>query len=225
MKLKGRDTWIIGSQTTKDNKNESYEESYLNWNKSNCFEGEKNRIVIMGSTIKGLILHRTLYHYLKLKNIFADEFFDNPDNKDTEYSFDLLETFGKDVIDSFIDLFGYATTQGNGSSAVAGKLVVPDVYLDSSRADITRTHNKIDRFSGGTIPTALFSEIRIYQPEFTIEVDILKKYQFKDSDIKVALKRTLLDIAEGYLPISTGSGRQAGITSAGNNYKLSELLE
>ena len=49
--------------------------------------------------------------------------------------------------------------------------------------------------------------------------------QFKDSDIKVALKRTLLDIAEGYLPISTGSGRQAGITSAGNNYKLSELLE
>ena len=225
LKLKGRDTWIIGSQTTKDNKNESYEESYLNWNKSNCFEGEKNRIVIMGSTIKGLILHRTLYHYLKLKNIFADEFFDNPANADTEYSFDLLETFGKDVIDSFIDLFGYATTQGNSSSAVAGKLVVPDVYLDSSRADITRTHNKIDRFSGGTIPTALFSEIRIYQPEFTIEVDILKKYQFKDSDIKVALKRTLLDIAEGYLPISTGSGRQAGITSAGNNYKLSELLE
>ena len=179
----------------------------------------------MGSTIKGLILHRTLYHYFKLKKVFAEEFFDNPTNKDTEYSFDLLKTFGKDVIKSFIELFGYASTQGDGSTAIASKLVVPDVYIDSTFQIITRTHNKIDRLSGGTMSTALFSENRIYQPEFTIEVDIQKKYKFKDPEIKEALRRTLIDIAEGYLPISTGSGRQAGITRAEQGYKLSELLD
>ncbi|MBO6071101.1 MAG: hypothetical protein J6P43_08605 [Succinivibrionaceae bacterium] len=225
LKLKGRDTWLIGSQTSKDRKNESYTEYYLVWNRSNCFEQEKNRIVIMGSTIKGLILHRTLYHYFKLKKVFAEEFFDNPTNKDTEYSFDLLKTFGKDVIKSFIELFGYASTQGDGSTAIASKLVVPDVYIDSTFQIITRTHNKIDRLSGGTMSTALFSENRIYQPEFTIEVDIQKKYKFKDPEIKEALRRTLIDIAEGYLPISTGSGRQAGITRAEQGYKLSELLD
>ena len=199
LKLKGRDTWLIGSQTSKDRKNESYTEYYLVWNRSNCFEQEKNRIVIMGSTIKGLILHRTLYHYFKLKKVFAEEFFDNPTNK--------------------------ASTQGDGSTAIASKLVVPDVYIDSTFQIITRTHNKIDRLSGGTMSTALFSENRIYQPEFTIEVDIQKKYKFKDPEIKEALRRTLIDIAEGYLPISTGSGRQAGITRAEQGYKLSELLD
>lgn len=226
LKLEGRDTWLIGSQIDKERKNGSYTENSLEWKDNNCFDQEKNRIVIMGSTIKGLILHRTLYHYLKLKKVFADEFFDAPLNKDTEYSFDLLEAFGKDVIDGFIELFGYASTQGNSSASIASKLVVPDVYVEESRRQVvTRTHNKIDRFSGGTMSTALFSENRIYQPEFTIEVYIQKKYSFKDPEIKEALKRTLIDMAEGYLPVSTGSGRQAGITRAEHGYKLSELLD
>lgn len=238
MELQALDTWKIGSQERKvANKkvSGSYSEKALVWDQSNRFDSLRERVVIMGSTIKGIFLHRTLYHYLKLKGIYAEDVFAETAN---EFCFDLIGDFqtkqeeqseGKrdDLgrLAAFVDLFGYVNIKGGTSRARASNLVVPDVYIDvRDTNEIQRTHNKIDVFSGGTMDTALFTEIRLKKPKFNVKIYLNKNYNFLDQEIKEALKRTICDLAEGYLPVSTGSGRQAGMTKSTGNYTVPGVL-
>lgn len=218
--LQAIDTWKIGRKEDRDRNDCCYTEPYMRWEKERYLDYDRNEeIVIMGSSIKGIILHRTLYHYLKLKNKFAEDVLPN---NDSNFSLDLVKHLGEETIGAFIDLFGYASTHGN-NEAYASKLVIKDVIVDCDK-DIARTHNKIDVFSGGTMSSALFNEKRLYKPQFTLKIGLTKNYQFKDDDIKEAFKRTLIDLAEGFLPIATGTGRQAAITKCKTNFALPDFL-
>lgn len=201
MELEAEDSWRIGN-LNRNNVSGSYKEDYVDW--SNGFH-IKNQIIIMGSSIKGILRHRTLYHYLKLKNIYAENIFPTTNN----FCFDLRRDFKNYNLDGFVDLFGNSSSD----ETVISKLVVKDVVVKVNQQDrITRTHNKIDVFSGGTMTSALFTEERLYKPKFNLKIFIMKDYQFKDQEIKQALKNTICDIKDGFLPIASGTGRQAAIT-------------
>lgn len=201
--LKADDSWRIGN-IFKDKMSKSYAEEYVSWRDGGC--DFKERVVICGSSIKGIIAHRTDYHYRKLKmeresdkSYSAESVLPN-DFRNCDISAPLKELFG--------------TADGN-DGAKAGLIVVDDAVVENAGQTIKRTHNRIDVFSRGVFSGALFSEERIYRPEFSLRLWLKGDFSKRISDRLVleALYRTITDIKEGFLPISTGNGRQAGTLS------------
>ena len=75
---------------------------------------------------------------------------------------------------------------------------------------IKRTHNKIDRFTGGVINGALFTEERIYDPSFSIEMLIDRDaLNTLNDNLKKAICCTVEDIKLGTLPLCSSSSRSS----------------
>lgn len=94
------------------------------------------------------------------------------------------------------NLFGTAK-DSNTEKGKAGNIIIKDIYLetiDEARQTIFM-HNKIDRYTGGTIDTALFGEKVLSIDEITIEI----KYK-KDTSLTY-LNLALQDLKKGMLPI------------------------
>lgn len=201
--MKADDSWRIGN-VFKDKKTQSYAEEFIRWESGRCGFGE--RVIICGSSLKGIIAHRTDYHYRKL-NIER--------NGNTGYAAEavLPAGFGNcDISEPLKELFG--TCDGK-DGAKAGLLVVDDAVVENAGQRIKRTHNRIDVFSRGVISGALFSEERIYKPEFSLRLWLKGDFEKRITDRLVleALYRAITDIKEGFLPVSSGNGRQAGTLS------------
>jgi CRISPR/Cas system CSM-associated protein Csm3 (group 7 of RAMP superfamily) len=81
-------------------------------------------------------------------------------------------------------------------------------------------HNKIDRFTGGTIDGALFSEELLYGGGFTLQGQIKRNEQSKE--LLEAFKLALLDLAQGRLALGGGTTKGHGYFEA-ININLDEL--
>ncbi len=105
-------------------------------------------------------------------------------------------------------LFGFANE--TSSEGKAGMLIFHDAPL-TNYEKVVRYHNAIDRFTGGVIQGALFTEELLEYPEF--EIKITAKVGATISSIQQqALKATFDDIELGLLPIGGGSGRGHSLT-------------
>jgi hypothetical protein len=71
---------------------------------------------------------------------------------------------------------------------------------------VIRTHNSIDRFTGGVRDGALYSEELLYQPTFELQLYLTPGEPLSD-ELNGALLDTLNDIKFGLLPIGAGAGR------------------
>ena len=68
----------------------------------------------------------------------------------------------------------------------------------------------IDRFTGGAIKGALFSEKTVYGGN-ELKIKILVKMKDMDDDVVIAFEQTLDDICKGMLPLGGGVNRGHGI--------------
>ena len=109
-------------------------------------------------------------------------------------------------------LFGYTS----GEDAHAGLLVFKDVYLPSNHSSHIQMHNKIDRYTGGVMKGALFSEQVLYQGNITVSIEVLPSKDEVDGKIKQALALTLQDLAQGWLSLGASGSRGLGTFSAHN---------
>ena len=176
----------------------SYSEPCIEWS-NNTASINPQQAVLCGSAIKGMLAHRVSFHYRKLSQQWAHTL--------EEQSHDEWQTRPKELN----ELFGFAADSDNEDS-LAGKLLVNDATV-SHQHTVLRTHNSIDRFTGGVRQGALFSEELLYQPEFTIEL-WLKSDATVSPTLKQALLNTLQDIQLGLLPMGAGSGRGTSIVEA-----------
>lgn len=154
----------------------------------------EERTLIPASSIKGALSHRTAFHYNKLKEQFADK--------------------GKGTVGNSNDavkaLFGY---QAEGEDGQRGKVILNDFYFTKSQSNNQKifNHVAIDRFTGGALNGALFSEkvssLTEKTPfEFTIYLD------FKgDKSIQDAFEETLKDVCKGLLPLGGMTTKGHGI--------------
>ena len=80
-------------------------------------------------------------------------------------------------------------------------------------------HVKIDRFTGGAVPGALFSEEVLYSPKtfFTLKLLLYKaaitegkENKENKEDILKAFEAALTDLCKGYLPLGGGVNRGNG---------------
>ncbi len=180
---------------------------------------EKEKVILIpGSSVKGALAHRTAYHYNKLKACFAD-------GKSAE---ELQKHVGKQN-DAVKLLFG-SEGDKRGKDKKRGNILISDV-IQTQTEELEKkvlNHVKIDRFTGGAVTGALFSEEVLYTPGTSFKLELLlykadiiedkegkenKEYEENKKDkekILKAFETTLTDLCKGYLPLGGGVNRGNG---------------
>ncbi|MBJ7556671.1 RAMP superfamily CRISPR-associated protein [Marinomonas spartinae] len=171
-------------------------ESYIQWtNDQGRFS--KRQPLIPASSIKGAIAHRTLYHCNRLKGQFADQLTDEL----------FISAATREHHSELTDLLGYAKNEGDEGGV--GKLLIDDIYLPENAPTTQLWHNRIDRFTGGVIDGALFTEEVLFEPELEFDLTLLDANSLSDL-AQQALKATLDDLCHGRLPLGAAGSRGLG---------------
>ena len=150
----------------------------------------EQQYLLPASAIKGAIRHRVAYHYNCLTSRFVDD--------DSAYE--------SDESPAITALFGYA----KDNESRAGILAFQDIYLETQKQQVLM-HNKIDKFTGGVINGALFSENVLWHTSIKIKLDVVNPDKVTDPDIKLALHKSLTDLANGWLPLGASASRGLGV--------------
>jgi CRISPR/Cas system CSM-associated protein Csm3 (group 7 of RAMP superfamily) len=201
------DSFFVFSEGFGDDKadNRPLEEEVMIY-KDGKIDFEKQTI-IPATSIKGAISHRVAFHYNKLKQKYADQ------GEGTVG----VENYAVSL------LFGHAGQDNTGKAidAKAGNVFINDMYYSKNQIDNSKilNHVAIDRFTGGAMDSALFSEkiSRIKSGGFNLEIFISKSTLTKDDEVKHALEETLMDICKGLLPLG-------GMTTKGHGIFTGSLI-
>jgi CRISPR/Cas system CMR subunit Cmr4 (Cas7 group RAMP superfamily) len=154
----------------------------------------EEKILMPASSLKGALSHRVAFHYNKIKGDYI-ETIDNP----------------KDYVGSnnvaVATLFGAAKGHTNESK---GKALFSDMFktFDKNNTKIF-DHVKIDRFTGGAMDSALYSEKVIAQRDVW-QVKIVLSEDI-EVNVKIAFENTLDDLAKGWLPLGGMVNRGHGV--------------
>lgn len=173
-------------------------ESVIQWrNGRGSFGAEA--YLLPASAVKGALRHRVAFHYRRLTGEFAAPGMDA----------------APEACPAVAALFGHADQE----SAAAGLLHFEDLRFEDLRfeADAHRAekamHNRIDRYTGGVIRGALFSEEVLWRTPLTLRL-ALPASDRRDAVprlMRQALQATLEDLASGALPLGAGGARGHGV--------------
>ncbi len=185
-------------------------ERIIEWD-GNTPEFNDEKTLIPATSVKGAISHRTAYHYNYLTGIHADKL---PVGKTPE---DFTGENNKAVY----ALFGSARKDDKGRR---GKVIFSDIFQPKGQTKILN-HVAIDRFTGGAIDGALFSERVSAAPAepFTLTILVEQSAFQGDDNIQKAFEMTLDDITTGMLPLGGGVMRGHGVFSG--TWKKDEGVE
>jgi CRISPR/Cas system CMR subunit Cmr4 (Cas7 group RAMP superfamily) len=205
------DFFLFGSGFGNENADmTAVSETYIDW------EGDKpvfkeNNILIPGSSVKGALSHRIAFHYNKIKKYYAEDYADKPEE---------ITGVKNPAVQA---LFGYTIGK---EERKRGNVLISDVIQKNENEQLKiLNHVSIDRFTGGTIDGALFSEEVTYGngASYTLTFKV-RNDALKDTDIKQAFEKALTDITTGMLPLGGGINRGHGCFS-GKIYSNNELLK
>jgi len=164
---------------------------------------ETKQTVLPASSIKGAIAHRVAFHYNKLMKNYSD----NQAGQIGTDNYAVNELFGvagKDV-----------------SDPKAGNVFIDDIFLTKDQVNNNKifNHVAIDRFTGGAMEGALFSEkvSSLQEKELIINI-FVKNITFEKTEVLESLRNALKDIAKGLLPLG-------GMTTKGNGMFTGIVIE
>lgn len=179
-------------------------EPVITWEKGKATIVEQERVILIpASSVKGALAHRTAYHYNRLEGVFADK-------KTAE---ELEKNTGKEN-KAVKTLFG-SEGDRKGKNKQRGNILFSDV-IEKQEASLEKkvlNHVKIDRFTGGAVDGALFSEEVLYAPRKTFNLELMLRktaVDEKDGKIVKAFEAALTDLCKGYLPLGGGVNRGNG---------------
>lgn len=192
------DTFFVFSEGFGDDEadNKPLEEEVVKYfNDTIQFE---KQTVIPASSIKGAIAHRTAFHYNKLQQQFADEG-NGTVGINNKAVATLFGRAGKDVTDP-----------------QAGNVYMNDWYYSADEINNNKifNHVAIDRFTGGAMDGALFSEkvSNLLDNDFSFSIYVKEtKDSLHNKQILEALDEALKDIAKGLLPLGGMTTKGHGI--------------
>jgi len=192
---------------------------------------EKGKTLIPATSIKGALSHRTAFHFNKKMKIFADKFkFDYDKIKDIYIGINndaVRELFGVELgakdrdKDGKFDEFKELDPQ-------RGRVIINDVLLSSSIVSNNKifNHVAIDRFTGGAMDGALFSEKVSYfnDKDKTFELNIYVENINTKEFVIEAFEDALKDICKGLLPLGGMTTKGHGMFT-GKLFKNEEEIE
>jgi CRISPR/Cas system CMR subunit Cmr4 (Cas7 group RAMP superfamily) len=161
--------------------------------------------VLCGSSIKGILAHRIAFHWRRHEALLGKESMWAEDMETATHKQWETRPEGLKALLGFAD-------ENDHDNSLAGSLYVDDCAISFNDTTI-RHHNSIDRFTGGVRKGALYSEELLYQPEFTLSLNI-KNATVLSPSLKQALSDTLEDLKLGLLPMGAGSGRGTSLVMA-----------
>lgn len=187
-------------------------ESYVKWDGNNGFFVE-NALLIPASSLKGALAHRVAYYYNLKHKIYA-----------MQIPVEEFENYTGSNNPAVRMLFGCQKEGEGGTVQKRGIAIFNDIFADYP-GDKILNHVAIDRFTGGAMDGALYSEKVVYgivekkQITFHTEVLIEKLPAIDNNDIEQtiyndaidAFEKALGDINDGLLPLGGGNGRGHGI--------------
>ncbi len=193
--LQPDDFFLFGSGFGNDNADMTpVTESVIDWSSGNP-EIKENYILIPGSSVKGALSHRVAFYYNKLNDWFVG-------NENAK--------IGEDN-EAVRALFGFAI---NSKEIKRGNVIISDIikYQLGEKNKKVLNHVAIDRFTGGAIDGALFSEEVIYggdSQQYTLLIKVHNE-AFKTEKVKESFEAALDDIKSGMLPLGGGVNRGHG---------------
>lgn len=172
---------------------------------------EHNLVLMPATSIKGALAHRVAFYWNSMNHIFADDLIEDKSFNHAAEHNEAVEV-----------LFGSV----NGTVASRGNVFISDIIKEVNCVDKVFNHVAIDRFTGGSLAGALFSEKATYTPGEEYELKIyldgegLKKAigDNKDKYEKVvkALDLAIEDICSGMLPLGGRVNKGYGIFTMKN---------
>ena len=159
-------------------------------------------VLIPATSVKGVLSHRVAFHWNKLNGYYAG----NPEAKVGKDNFAVKTLFGSEG-------------EKEGKGQLRGNVIFSDIIERKSVRDKILNHVAIDRFTGGAMDGALFSEKTTYviEKESPFEMSVLVKNEMlskkdkKNVTVGEALEVALQDICKGMLPLGGGVNRGNGI--------------
>lgn len=176
-------------------------ESYVEWNGSNG-EFKDDNVLIPATSVKGALSHRVAFYYNQKIGYMSDE-------HDAEDFKNHVGNKNKAVI----ALFGTEDTED--PDIQRGNVMISDIIQKPSdlKGKILN-HVSIDRFTGGAIDGALFSEKVTDGNGSSYDLLIMvNKKAFKTENVREAFESALDDICNGMLPLGGGVNRGNGVFS------------
>lgn len=172
---------------------------------------------IPASSIKGALSHRTAFHYNRLTGKWADKLL-SPENKQLR---DLtVKCYTGTGNDAVFELFGGAAGDDKREDGQRGKVILNDFYYSDTEVENDKifNHVAIDRFTGGALDGALFSEkVSTLAEETAFEFTVYLDYNQEDM-IQKAFEETLKDVCKGLLPLG-------GMTTKGHGIFTGKVLK
>lgn len=154
-------------------------------------------LVIPGSSIKGALSHRVAYHY----NALAKNWAENLKPED----FASLTGESNHAVKSW---FGYC--KDKDADGRRGKVLIDDIFVENCQQQFIH-HVTIDRYTGGAVEGHLFSERPIWKGDpVKIRITLLDTDSIQDTNVLLAMKKSLDDLADKRLQLGAGSGRGYG---------------
>lgn len=204
-------------------------EDIVTWNGTTA-KIEKDILLIPAASVKGAIAHRVAFHFNKKNGLFAD-LFENQGMlvaKALSKNYHLPKEFNSNKADDIkklltiynpavVDLFGFSVASSDKSlitlkDKTRGKTIISDIHKTSSKRKVLN-HVAIDRFTGGAIDGALFSEeVATLTENDILELKIVVSNKATSDSIE-CLEMALKDIATGMLPLGGGVMRGNGCFS------------
>ncbi|KAI5911980.1 RAMP superfamily CRISPR-associated protein [Azoarcus sp. PA01] len=161
----------------------------VHWNGDEGRLGTQHHL-LPASAIKGALRHRVAYHYRCLTEDFAQ-----PDARHAPEHCPAVSA-----------LFGHA----QDDEGRAGVLAFHDVVIHDAQC-VRLMHNRIDRYTGGVINGALFSEEVLWQTPLELRIELWPDAAGVDRVSRQALARALDDLACGWLPLGANGSRGLGV--------------
>lgn len=207
-----------------------------------------DQLIVPGSSVKGAIAHRVAFHFNKAKGITADLLKDKNRaellNRTMQNGYHLakMNSFDsckkEDVIrlitdynPAVVDLFGYSiqssderniSIDNSKTNKKRGRVMISDVFESSKKRKILN-HVAIDRFTGGAIDGALFTEqVAAVDKNKMLELNVVVEASANSISLE-SLEKALKDVVTGLLPLGGGVMRGNGCFT-GKLFKNGELI-
>lgn len=153
----------------------------------------EQQTLIPATSLKGALAHRTAYHYNRIRQNYADK-----------EDFEKIEKAPNEAVTA---IFGKAGDEKDGRR---GSILLEDLYLSGTN-DKLLNHVAIDKFTGGVMDGALFTEKATTGRGLSLTEHIyVRQEALADPDIRTAFQQALRDIADGLLPLGGGVNRGHG---------------
>lgn len=199
-------------------------ETFIDWSDGKGVPQKQDKVLLIpGASIKGALSHRVAFHY----NVRAGNFADSKAYLDEQG-----RVISKDEYDAYIKsitgknnpavraIFGSEGEKKGEklTGKLRGNILISDIIKKIAPTTKPKilNHVSIDRFTGGAIDGALFSEETLYSNQECFDVEILVHNDaFKGPYVQEAFELSLKDLCSGILPLGGGVNRGNGCFEKG----------